>query len=320
VNSKILFFSQIPFDNLQRANALGVRNSYRKLMGEAIRHRAHTESSRKLYEVLEFFKEEKERILSIINPKTGLTYDHYTWVSAFWTVCHEADTGRGGIVFNFFIDEICEELSAMASPYRRILVVAVHRVDEGQNGDMIAYNDTVVEVRFAQKPKMIALPKVKKTDRDGNIYWDWQRNSDGSVKKAPQYRTFVEYFADDGQWRTLGNIGSGYLPQVPETPADGSYTPVHEMKLYIIKEDYTHGNTATSQVLLLPDNVRTELGEAEVALAQRGIRRTASRIYWYIIWLHDSGYSGDDIKQLVPEWNHPFMLGWKKARGLKYPF
>lgn len=306
-------FSDISFTDLQGIEAKKVRDQYRKLMAEAIAYKQKTESSRKLSEVLDYFQNEKQRVLAIPNPKTGNLYDHYSWVSAFWNVAHQADTGRAGLAFNFFIEEICEALEDASISYRDILI---YGCQFQALGDFTPYHDTIIDVRFVQKEKMIALRKEKQPDGS----WDWQRNPDGSIKKAPQYRAFAEYLLDDGEWQTLGYVAGQYLHNVPEMPLNGSPSIDQEMKVFVAKEIDTYGVIETSQVLLLPKNVRTELGEAEVDLIQRGIQRTTRRFFWYIWWMSDSGYLHEDIKTLVPEWNHPKMLDWVNSRGLKYPW
>ena len=165
-----VLFKSFSFDSNQEQIATKYRDEYRQFMAEAIAYKETTESSRKIQEVLEYFREEKPKILSIINQNTGQIYEHFSWVKAFWDVCHRAESGKGGVVFQMFTDEICEELMQERIDYRKIQIMGV-QYNEVPN--FASYQNQSILFRFLLKQHPTGLPKrpdgTRPKDKDGNI-------------------------------------------------------------------------------------------------------------------------------------------------------
>ena len=101
---------QIPFSPFQEQVAYEARNEYRAAMAQAIARKERTGDDTAIKAVALATKESKEGILALVDPETGERYSPQSWVSAFWHVAHDANTGDAGLVFMMFGTEIVNRL------------------------------------------------------------------------------------------------------------------------------------------------------------------------------------------------------------------
>lgn len=112
----------------QYDTALAHRTKWREDIGKAIAWKAENDgSTRMIREVNEYTKSLKPKIFEIPKPEGGL-YEPMSWVSAYWKVAHQAETGDAGLVFTIFSDRIVERVQEVPTSQARILVVyGVHK-------------------------------------------------------------------------------------------------------------------------------------------------------------------------------------------------
>lgn len=101
---------QIPFSQYQEQVAYETRNEYRAAMAQAIARKEQTGDDTAIKAVAMATKESKEGILALVDPATGEGYSPQSWVSAYWHVAHDANTGDAGLVFMMFGTEIVNRL------------------------------------------------------------------------------------------------------------------------------------------------------------------------------------------------------------------
>lgn len=119
----VLYYQIIP-SQFQLNYALAHRTKYRAEMAKAIQWKEANEGdNRMIREVAEATKASKQMILETLNPETSEPFPYLTWVSAYWKVAHQAETGDAGLVFMIFHEEIIETLKEIEPPKYRILKV-----------------------------------------------------------------------------------------------------------------------------------------------------------------------------------------------------
>jgi hypothetical protein len=79
------------------------------------------------------FRNIKETIFEISNANDQ-KYDRFSWVSAYWKVAHEAETGSAGLVFSTFVDEIIEKLENADD--RDVDVIEVYNIQKTATFDL----------------------------------------------------------------------------------------------------------------------------------------------------------------------------------------
>ncbi|MFM1841969.1 MAG: hypothetical protein RLZZ490_705, partial [Cyanobacteriota bacterium] len=122
-NYEAVLFGNVPHAPEQYEYALKHRADYRQRMGEAIAWKDSNEgSNRMIREVAEATKASKEKILNA-QSRSGQSYSPESWVSAYWKVAHQSETGDAGLVFMIFADEIVDKLKGYEPTEARVVEV-----------------------------------------------------------------------------------------------------------------------------------------------------------------------------------------------------
>jgi hypothetical protein len=117
-----VLFNDVSYAPEQLAIAISHRDTYRDAMRKAIEWKeANDGSTRLIRETAEATKASKQNILEITKPD-GTFYEAMSWVSAYWTVAHQAETGDAGLVFMIFADEIVEKLKNSKPEEAKVII------------------------------------------------------------------------------------------------------------------------------------------------------------------------------------------------------
>ncbi|MGL5033164.1 MAG: hypothetical protein ACRC6M_05110, partial [Microcystaceae cyanobacterium] len=157
----VLYGDSIPHAPEQYNYALKHRTDYRADMGKAIAWKdANDGDGRMIREVAQATKLRKEKILAATKPG-GSPYSVDSWVSAYWKVAHEAETGDAGLVFMIFADEIVDKLRD--AEHNPLLFIEVYGTQYGKwvtsekapwAGQQVQTRVVMSEVDDKQKMKM----------------------------------------------------------------------------------------------------------------------------------------------------------------------
>jgi len=184
-----VLFGNIEYTPAQLEKALADRGEYRAAMKKAILWKDENDNStRMIREVSELFKASKENIYKIPKPD-GSLYNSESWVAAYWTVAHQAETGEAGMVFTMFADEIIERLKNMQPETAKVL--QVYGVQYGK------------------------WPAPKTTPWKGHTV---QIRSKMVMQNGVQKLAIEMQFPDAKQqfgWHDLGIVGEKYRPYYP---------------------------------------------------------------------------------------------------------
>jgi hypothetical protein len=218
-----VLFGNVVYEPAQLEKALADRAEYRAAMKQAILWKEENDNStRMIREVCEQFKASKETIYQ--TPKhDGSLYHPLSWVAAYWTVAHQAETGEAGMVFTMFADEIVEQLKNMQPEQAKVL-----KVYAVQHGSWAAPKQTpwkghTVQIR------------------------SYMREVNGQQKLAIEMQ-----FPDAKQqfgWHPLGLVGEKYRPYYP---------PGLTKTMLIYSTRFVIATGVTSEVTLFDPNMNQE--------------------------------------------------------------
>ncbi|MBD2386029.1 hypothetical protein [Cylindrospermum sp. FACHB-282] len=129
-NYEKVLFGDVEFEEIQLERAIAHRAAYRAAMKSAIEWKAaNDDSTRMIREVAEATKNSKEKTFAITKPD-GSLYSRESWVSAYWTATHRAETGDAGLVFMIFADEIIQQLKN--TELKEAEMILVYGVNKGK--------------------------------------------------------------------------------------------------------------------------------------------------------------------------------------------
>lgn len=122
---KDTLFSDETVNQFQLSVALTIRTQYRSSMAEFIQIKQETGDDQIYHLVLQYRSlgdriRDNDKSLSFL---TNTDYSFRSWVTAFWRVSHEAETGGAGLVFTMFGDEIVKEVMVRQIPPSATLTV-----------------------------------------------------------------------------------------------------------------------------------------------------------------------------------------------------
>jgi hypothetical protein len=218
-----VLFGNIEVAAAQLEKALADRAEYRTAMKKAITWKEENDNDTRLIrEVSQLFKSRKESIYNTPKPD-GTLYHHLSWVAAYWTAAHQAETGEAGMVFKIFADEIIEQLKNMQPEQAKVLKV------------------------YAVQHGSWSLPRTTPWKGQTVQIRSFIREVNGQQKLAieMQYPNAKKQFG----WHPLGLIGERYRPYYP--PGLTKTMLIHSTRFVI-------ATGLTSEVTLFDPNMSQE--------------------------------------------------------------
>ncbi|HIK29894.1 MAG TPA: hypothetical protein IGS17_00570 [Oscillatoriales cyanobacterium M59_W2019_021] len=116
-NYQSVLFGDVPFTDEQKAYARSHLQTYRQEMAEAIAWKEANEGDTTVIRYVSIYARLSKETILAVEPKQSILprsrYAIESWVSAYWNVCHEAQSGDAGLVFTIWSDEIIARLEGV---------------------------------------------------------------------------------------------------------------------------------------------------------------------------------------------------------------
>lgn len=130
-NFQATLFGSVTAPKWVENEAEALRNEWRRQFASiaAITDRMESPAAERtrslmIRQVVAFFRERKEDLLSMEDPLTNEYASERQWAAAVWRIAHTAKTGSAGLPFVIFADEIIRELLDTPEPANQFRVIA----------------------------------------------------------------------------------------------------------------------------------------------------------------------------------------------------
>lgn len=140
------------YSERQEIYAVKIRQNYREKIAEAIKYKEETGDSSNITAVIENHRNVKPKFLEFVD-ESGKKMSPSSWLHCFWAVDHMSKSGRVGLAFLLFTDEIIEELKNRTKKRRSLRVTHCHyyepyrrKIWAGEQTTIKVYQRTSVEV------------------------------------------------------------------------------------------------------------------------------------------------------------------------------